>query len=187
MLRVDISKRPPRRAATCRPIFSSRNKENHRARRFLPGDIEDCVVEDLNQGQFTPLSEALCLVILELTSANQNATIDTVRSALKILFSNIQPPAEHVVYDAIVNLMSENKVLAGLCARFVRRVRSPPIHTVPVYTFLFFKTNVYRIELEMGKKKKRKKKQRRDERSSHVYILYSYFYLFFSFSFLRRH
>lgn len=74
------------------------------------GDIEDCVVEDLNQGQFTPLSEALCLVILELTSANQNATIDTVRSALKIFFANIQPPAEHVVYDAMVNLMSEKKV-----------------------------------------------------------------------------
>lgn len=68
-------------------------------------------MEDLNQGQFTPLSEALCLVILELTSANQNATIDTVRSALKIFFSNIQPPAEHVIYDAMVNLMSENKVI----------------------------------------------------------------------------
>ncbi|XP_025424982.1 storkhead-box protein 1 isoform X2 [Sipha flava] len=74
------------------------------------GDVEDCVVEDLNQGQFTPLSEALCLVILELTSANQNATIDTVRSALKIFFSNIQPPAEHIIYDAMVNLMSENKI-----------------------------------------------------------------------------
>ncbi|XP_060837927.1 uncharacterized protein LOC132919975 [Rhopalosiphum padi] len=74
------------------------------------GDVEDCVVEDLNQGQFTPLSEALCLVILELTSANQNATIDTVRSALKIFFSNIQPPAEHIIYDAMVNLMSDNKI-----------------------------------------------------------------------------
>lgn len=74
------------------------------------GDVEDCVVEDLNQGQFTPLSEALCLVILELTSANQNATIDTVRSALKIFFSNIQPPSEHIIYDAMVNLMSDNKI-----------------------------------------------------------------------------
>lgn len=79
-------------------------------RSFVSGDVEDCVVEDLNQGQFTPLSEALCLVILELTSANQNATIDTVRSALKIFFSNIQPPAEHIIYDAMVNLMSDNKV-----------------------------------------------------------------------------
>ncbi|XP_050053941.1 storkhead-box protein 2 [Aphis gossypii] len=74
------------------------------------GDVEDCVVEDLNQGQFTPLSEALCLVILELTSANQNATIDTVRSALKIFFSNIQPPSEHIIYDTMVNLMSDNKI-----------------------------------------------------------------------------
>jgi len=84
----------------------------------VAGDIEDCVVEDLNQGQFTPLSEALCLVILELTSANQNATIDTVRAALKIFFADIQPPAEHVVYDAMVNLMSENKVTR----RYVWRV-----------------------------------------------------------------
>jgi len=76
----------------------------------VAGDVEDCVVEDLNQGQFTPLSEALCLVILELTSANQNATIDTVRSALQIFFSNIQPPNEHIIYDAMANLMSENKV-----------------------------------------------------------------------------
>ncbi|VVC43565.1 Storkhead-box protein, winged-helix domain [Cinara cedri] len=83
------------------------------------GDVEDCVVEDLNQGQFTPLSEALCLVILELTSANQNATIDTVRSALQIFFSNIQPPAEHVIYDAMVNLMSENKIYQSSKGYFV--------------------------------------------------------------------
>lgn len=83
---------------------------NVRFCRSKTGDVEDCVVEDLNQGQFTPLSEALCLVILELTSANQNATIDTVRSALKIFFANIQPPTEHIVYDAIANLMSDNKV-----------------------------------------------------------------------------
>ncbi|XP_050422129.1 storkhead-box protein 1 [Adelges cooleyi] len=74
------------------------------------GDVEDCVVEDLNQGQFTPLSEALCLVILELTSANQNATIDTIRSALRMFFSNIQPPSEQIIYDAMVSLMTDNKV-----------------------------------------------------------------------------
>lgn len=83
------------------------------------GDVEDCVVEDLNQGQFTPLSEALCLVILELTSANQNATIDTVRSALKIFFSNIQPPSEHIIYDAMVSLMTDNKVIKCIFFIFI--------------------------------------------------------------------
>ncbi|XP_050541618.1 storkhead-box protein 1 [Daktulosphaira vitifoliae] len=103
------------------------------------GDVEDCVVEDLNQGQFTPLSEALCLVILELTSANQNATIDTIRSALSIFFSNIQPPSEQIIYDAMVNLMSDNKVyqtskgyfvVTPEVQRLVGSTTASPVHSI---------------------------------------------------------
>lgn len=95
------------------------NSFSHDARRadtiigiFLPvaGDIEDCLVAPVAQGQFTPLSEALCWAILELTSQRQAATLDTLRSALKNAFPAMQRPSRELVYDALAKLMQERKI-----------------------------------------------------------------------------
>lgn len=79
---------------------------------FLPvsGDIEDCLVAPVAQGQFTPLPEALCWAILELTSQRQAATLDTLRSALRNAFPAMQRPSRELVYDALAKLMQERKI-----------------------------------------------------------------------------
>lgn len=46
------------------------------------GDIDDCIVTPTVQGQFTPLPEALCDVIMDLTSQGQSATIENIRVKL---------------------------------------------------------------------------------------------------------
>lgn len=74
------------------------------------GDIEDCLVAPVSQGQFTPLPEALCWAILELTSQRQAATLDTLRSALKNAFPAMQRPSRELVYDALAKLMQERKI-----------------------------------------------------------------------------
>lgn len=64
----------------------------------------------VSQGQFTPLSEALCWAILELTSQRQAATLDTLRSALRNAFPAMQRPSRELVYDALAKLMQERKI-----------------------------------------------------------------------------
>ncbi|KYM78447.1 Storkhead-box protein 1 [Atta colombica] len=73
-------------------------------------DIEDCLVAPVSQGQFTPLPEALCWAILELTSQRQAATLDTLRSALRNAFPAMQRPSRELVYDALAKLMQERKI-----------------------------------------------------------------------------
>ncbi|XP_014238574.1 probable serine/threonine-protein kinase nek3 [Trichogramma pretiosum] len=74
------------------------------------GDIDDCLISPVVQGQFTPLPEALCWAILELTSQRQAATLDTLRSALKNAFPAMQRPGRDLVYDALAKLMQERKI-----------------------------------------------------------------------------
>ncbi|KAK0170840.1 hypothetical protein PV328_008637 [Microctonus aethiopoides] len=81
-----------------------RNKINKKS------DIEDCLVAPISQGQFTPLPEALCWAILELTSQRQAATLDTLRSALRNAFPTMQRPSRELVYDALAKLMQERKI-----------------------------------------------------------------------------
>lgn len=77
---------------------------------FCAGDIEDCLVSPVTQGQFTPLPEALCWTILELTSQRQAATLDTLRCALRNAFPAMQRPGRDLVYDALAKLMQERKI-----------------------------------------------------------------------------
>ncbi|XP_023722430.1 probable serine/threonine-protein kinase dyrk2 isoform X2 [Cryptotermes secundus] len=74
------------------------------------GDVEDCLVQPLPQGQFTPLPEALCWVILDLTSSGQAAVLERIRSALQVAFPDIQRPSQEIVYDALAKLTTERKV-----------------------------------------------------------------------------
>jgi hypothetical protein len=74
------------------------------------GDVEDCLVQPLPQGQFTPLPEALCWVILDLTSSGQAAVLERIRAALHVAFPDIQRPSQEIVYDALAKLMAERKV-----------------------------------------------------------------------------
>lgn len=74
------------------------------------GDVEDCLVQPLPQGQFTPLPEALCWVILDLTSSGQAAVLERIRAALHVAFPDIQRPSQEMVYDALAKLTAERKV-----------------------------------------------------------------------------
>lgn len=97
--------------------FSNRNSFSSRKKLVKiiqfdrpPGDIDDCIVTPIQQTQFTPLTEAICDVIMELTSHGHAATLDTIRKYLTIRFSNMQPPSNDIVYDTLVQLQQERKI-----------------------------------------------------------------------------
>lgn len=74
------------------------------------GDIEDCLVTPAYQGQFTPLPEALCDCIMDLTSQGQSATLESIRTSLSSKFPSMQTPSPEVVYDTLAQLMQERKI-----------------------------------------------------------------------------
>ncbi|XP_064545930.1 uncharacterized protein knockout isoform X2 [Drosophila montana] len=95
------------------------------------GDIDDCIVTPTVQGQFTPLPEALCDVIMDLTAEGQSATIEHVRSKLGVRFPHMTTPATEVIYDSLAQLMQEQKIYQTAKGYFIftperRRSRSRP-------------------------------------------------------------
>jgi hypothetical protein len=74
------------------------------------GDIDDCIVTPIQQTQFTPLTEAMCDVIMDLTSRGQSATLETIKKFLAIRFSHMQQPANDIIYDTLVQLQQERKI-----------------------------------------------------------------------------
>uniref|UniRef100_A0A1A9Z957 Winged helix Storkhead-box1 domain-containing protein n=1 Tax=Glossina pallidipes TaxID=7398 RepID=A0A1A9Z957_GLOPL len=95
------------------------------------GDIEDCIVTPIIQGQFTPLHEAICDVIMDLTTVGHSATIENVRKHLEVSFPHMTTPSVEVVYDTLAQLMQEQKIYQTAKGYFIltperRRSRSRP-------------------------------------------------------------
>jgi len=67
-------------------------------------------VEPISQGQFTPLPEALCWIILDMTASGQAAVMESICSTLEAAFPDMQKPSEQLVYDTLAKLMTEKKV-----------------------------------------------------------------------------
>ncbi|GLV39219.1 knockout [Carabus blaptoides fortunei] len=93
------------------------------------GDIEDCLMTPISQGHFTPLPEAVCEVVLQLTSQGRPAVLEPIRRCLAEAFPHIQPPAERVLYDTLSQLTTERKIYQTARGYFIvtperRRSRS---------------------------------------------------------------
>lgn len=73
-------------------------------------DIEHCNAISVPQTQWTPLPEAVCAVVLRLSSQGRPAGIETIREALILAFPHVSPPSEQTLYDTLVQLTKERKL-----------------------------------------------------------------------------
>ncbi|XP_060517690.1 storkhead-box protein 2 isoform X2 [Cylas formicarius] len=73
-------------------------------------DIEYCSATPVAQTQWTPLPEAVCAVVLKLSSQGRPAGIETIREALILTFPHVSPPGEQAIYDTLVQLTKERKL-----------------------------------------------------------------------------
>ncbi|XP_019757329.2 uncharacterized protein LOC109535775 isoform X2 [Dendroctonus ponderosae] len=73
-------------------------------------DIEHCSATSVLQTQWTPLPEAVCAVVLRLSSQGRPAGIETIREALILAFPHVSPPSEQTLYDTLVQLTKERKL-----------------------------------------------------------------------------
>ncbi|KAI9587650.1 hypothetical protein GQX74_003496 [Glossina fuscipes] len=118
---------PPR--ATPPPQFGSTGGSGTQG--FLYQSTPDCIVTPIIQGQFTPLHEAICDVIMDLTTVGHSATIENVRNHLEVSFPHMTTPSVEVVYDTLAQLMQEQKIYQTAKGYFIltperRRSRSRP-------------------------------------------------------------
>lgn len=78
---------------------------------FFSGEVNGLSMELLPQTQFTPLPEALCLIVSELTSNNNGmASLDKVLDRLRDTYYGIQQPSEQIVYETLGSLIKERKL-----------------------------------------------------------------------------
>lgn len=73
-------------------------------------DIEECIVTSVAQTQWTPLPEAVCAVVLRLSSQGRPAGIESIREALILAFPHVSPPSERTIYDTLAQLTTERKL-----------------------------------------------------------------------------
>ncbi|XP_028137118.2 uncharacterized protein LOC114331697 [Diabrotica virgifera virgifera] len=73
-------------------------------------DIEQSTIIPVPQTQWTPLPEAVCSVVLRLSSQGRPAGIETIRESLILAFPHVSPPSEHALYDTLVQLTKEKKL-----------------------------------------------------------------------------
>ncbi|KAK9878445.1 hypothetical protein WA026_022085 [Henosepilachna vigintioctopunctata] len=73
-------------------------------------EIEGCYVKPVTQTQWTPLPEAVCAVILRLSSQGKPAGIETIRESLYMVFPHVSPPSEQALYDTLAQLTAEKKL-----------------------------------------------------------------------------
>ena len=89
------------------------------------GELSGLDFDPIPQAQFTPLPEALCQIISDLTrsapsSPTQDqgqmrglkvgASLDAVLDKLQESYKGIQQPSEQIVYETLGSLMKERKV-----------------------------------------------------------------------------
>ncbi|KAF2882201.1 hypothetical protein ILUMI_23968 [Ignelater luminosus] len=73
-------------------------------------DIEECVINSIVQTHWTPLPEAICAVVLRLSSQGRPAGIKSISEALILAFPHVLPPSEPALYDTLVQLTTERKL-----------------------------------------------------------------------------
>ncbi|CAG9853936.1 unnamed protein product [Phyllotreta striolata] len=92
-------------------------------------DIEQSTTIPVPQTQWTPLPEAVCSVVLRLSSQGRPAGIETIRESLILAFPHVSPPSEPTLYDTLVQLTKEKKLYNTSSGYFIvtperRRSRS---------------------------------------------------------------
>lgn len=77
---------------------------------MLSGEIPSIDMLVLNQTQFTPLPEALCIIISDLNQARALASFDIIMEKLGETYKGLHQPSEQIVYETLDSLLNERKL-----------------------------------------------------------------------------
>ena len=74
------------------------------------GDIDDIVMQVIPQTQFTPLPDALCLIISDLERWGILASFPEIQLRLCEVYRGMHQPPDDLIHETLAKLMKEGKV-----------------------------------------------------------------------------
>ncbi|XP_063969537.1 uncharacterized protein LOC135157540 [Lytechinus pictus] len=75
------------------------------------GDVPSVELWPVQQAQFIPLTEVLCLLISEMNRRKLLATQDTVRKKLSECYDKMPVPSPEIIHKSLTHLMNEGKIV----------------------------------------------------------------------------
>ncbi|XP_038061000.1 storkhead-box protein 2-like [Patiria miniata] len=76
----------------------------------FPGDVQGVEMAPIQQHQFIPLTEVLCLIISEMNKRKLMATPDTIRDKLAECYSKMPVPNPEIIHKSLNHLLVERKI-----------------------------------------------------------------------------
>ena len=77
----------------------------------VSGDLESLEPQPIQQAQFTPLPEALCMTVTDLNRAHTPATFDVIQRVLTYTYRRVHAPSEEIIYETLGSLIREHKII----------------------------------------------------------------------------
>ena len=75
-----------------------------------PGDVNGIEITPVQQAQFIPLTEVLCLIISEMNKRKLMANQETIRSKLGECYNKMPIPSPEIIHKSLTHLLNERKV-----------------------------------------------------------------------------
>ncbi|XP_072037559.1 uncharacterized protein [Amphiura filiformis] len=73
-------------------------------------DVNGIEIAPVQQAQFIPLTEVLCLIISEMNKRKLMATQDTIRSKLGECYNKMPIPSPEIIHKSLTHLLNEKKI-----------------------------------------------------------------------------
>ncbi|XP_071953497.1 uncharacterized protein [Antedon mediterranea] len=74
------------------------------------GNVPSIQMTNIQQAQFIPLTEVLCLIISELNKRKINANQEVIRGKLSECYNHITLPSMEIIYKSLTHLLNQGKI-----------------------------------------------------------------------------
>ncbi|KAJ8022387.1 Storkhead-box protein 1 [Holothuria leucospilota] len=104
------------------------------------GDVPSIELTPVQQAQFIPLTEVLCLIVSEMNRRKLNATQESIRVKLSECYAKMPVPSPEIIHKSLSYLMHEGKVEYNgsgyhiLCMDEIESVMTTDVEDVSVVT-----------------------------------------------------
>ncbi|XP_071498314.1 uncharacterized protein [Diadema antillarum] len=104
------------------------------------GDVPSVELWPIQQAQFIPLTEVLCLLISEMNRRKLVATQDTVRKKLSECYDKMPVPSPEIIHKSLTHLMNEGKILHNGLGYYITKGDEVPPDTTDAESVATFAT-----------------------------------------------
>lgn len=132
---------------------------------FFSGDVPSVELWPVQQAQFIPLTEVLCLLISEMNRRKLISTQDTIRKKLSECYDKMPVPSPEIIHKSLTHLMNEGKIVHNGSGYYITKGDEVPPDTTDAESVATFATT-------RTKKKDKEKEKEKDKDKPKEYLIY---------------